>query len=82
MIVSNLRSLPRVLSLNQLARRAGVHRSALTALMLRGQLQPYALQDVGNGREQFLFAAEAVQTVIRLAAAQRTGTAAPGHPLL
>ncbi len=79
MIVSNLRSLPRVLSLNQLARRAGVHRSALTALMLRGQLQPYAMQDVGNGREQFLFAADAVQTVIRLAAAENTGTAATAN---
>ncbi len=79
MIVSNLRSLPRVLSLNQLARRAGVHRSALTALMLRGQLQPYALQDVGNGREQFLFAADAVQTVIRLAAVEQPGTAATAN---
>ena len=32
MIVSNLRSLPRLLSLNQLARRTGVHRSAIMAL--------------------------------------------------
>ena len=75
MIVSNLRNLPRVVSLHQLARRAGVHRSAVTALMLRGQLQPHALQDVGNGREQFLFAAEAIETVSRLAGADRTGTA-------
>ena len=70
MIVSNLRSLPRLLSLNQLARRAGVHRSAVTALMLRGQVQPFAMQEVGNGRDQFLFSVEAVETVTRL-----TGTA-------
>lgn len=70
MIVSNFRSLPRLMSAHQLARRAGVHRSALTALMLRGQLQPHAVQDVGNGREQFLFAADAVETVSRLAGAQ------------
>ena len=75
MIVSNLRNLPRVVSLNQLARRAGVHRSAVTALMLRGQLQPFALQDVGNGREQFLFAAEAIETVSRLAGEGHAGTA-------
>jgi hypothetical protein len=82
MIVSNLRNLPRLMSAHQLARRAGVHRSALTALMLRGQLQPFALQDVGSGREQFLFAADAAQTVARLAAAERTGTTAASHPLL
>ena len=82
MIFADLRTLPRVLSLHQLARRAGVHRSAVTALMLRGQLQPYAIQDVGNGREQFLFAADAVQTVARLTAAERTGTTAASRPLL
>ena len=70
MIVSNLRSLPRLLSLNQLASRAGVHRSAVTALILRDQLQPYAIQDVGNDRDQFLFSVEAVEIVTRL-----TGTA-------
>ena len=70
MIVSNLRSLPRLLSLNQLARRTGAHRSAIMALMLRGQVQPFAMQEVGNGRDQFLFSSEAVETVIRL-----TGTA-------
>jgi hypothetical protein len=75
MIVSNFRSLPRLLSAHQLARRAGVHRSALTALMLRGQLQPFALQDVGNGREQFLFAADAVETVSRLSGRDAAGTA-------
>ena len=66
MIVSNLRSLPRLMTLHQLARRAGVHRAHITVLMLRGQLQPFALQDVGNGREQFLFPADAIQTVTRL----------------
>jgi len=66
MIVSNLRSLPRLLSLNQLANRAGVHRSAVTALMLRGQVQPYAIQDVGNDRDQFLFSVEAVEIVAKL----------------
>ena len=65
MIVSNLQRLPRLMTLHQLARRAGVHRAHITSLMLRGQLQPFALQDVGNGREQFLFAAAAVQTVTR-----------------
>lgn len=73
MIVSNFRSLPRVMSAHQLARRAGVHRSVLTALMLRGQLQPYAVQDVGNGREQFLFAADAIETVTRLASTEAVG---------
>jgi len=66
MIVSNLRSLPRLLSLNQLARRTGVHRSAIMALMLRGQLQPYAMQEVGKGRDQFLFSVEAAEIVARL----------------
>jgi hypothetical protein len=63
------------MSAHQLARRAGVHRSALTALMLRGQLQPHAVQDVGNGREQFLFAADAVETVSRLAGSSAAATA-------
>ena len=67
MIVSNLQRLPRLMTLHQLAHRAGVHRAVITALMLRGQLQPFAMQDVGNGREQFLFAADAVEAVIRLA---------------
>ena len=80
MIVSNLRNLPRLISAHQLAKRAGVHRSALTALMLRGQLQPYAMQDVGNGREQFLFTVDAVETVRRLAGAEHDGT--PPHSLL
>ncbi len=66
MVVSNLRSLPRLLSLNQLARRTGVHRSAITALMLRGQLQPYAMQQVGKGRDQLLFSVEAAEIVTRL----------------
>ena len=66
MIVSNLRSLPRLLSLNQLANRAGVHRSAVTALMLRGQLQPFAMQEIGKGRDQFLFSVEAVEIVAGL----------------
>ena len=61
-----LSSLPRLLSLNQLASRAGVHRSAVTALMLSGQVQPFAMQEVGNGRDQFLFSVEAVQIVARL----------------
>jgi hypothetical protein len=74
MIVSNLRNLPRLISAHQLAKRAGVHRSALTALILRGQLQPHAMQDVGNGREQFLFAADAVETVHRLAGAEHAST--------
>jgi hypothetical protein len=82
MNLANLRTLPRLLSLHQLARRAGVHRSAVTVLMLRGLLQPHAIQDVGNGREQFLFAADAVQTVARLTAAQRPGTTTASHPLL
>ena len=78
MIVSNLRGLPRLLSIHQLAHRAGVHRSAITALMLRGQLQPHAMQDVGNGKEQFLFTVSAVETVVRL-----TGTAqSPVNPFL
>ena len=77
MIVSNLQRLPRLMTLHQLARRAGVHRAHITALMLRGQLQPFALQDVGNGREQFLFPADAIQTVTRLA-----GTGPATHPLL
>ena len=80
MIVSNFRNLPRVMSAHQLARRAGVHRAHITALMLRGQLQPYAMQDAGNGREQFLFAADAVETVKRLARTADTGIAT--HPLL
>ena len=75
MIVSNLRSLPRLLSLNQLARRAGVHRSAVTALMLRGQVQPFAMQEVGNGRDQFLFSVEAVEIVSRLTGTVKTSTA-------
>ena len=70
MIVSNLRSLPCLLSLNQLARRTSVHRSAIMALMLRGQLKPYAMQEVGKGRDQFLFSVEAAEIVARL-----TGTA-------
>jgi hypothetical protein len=77
MIVSNFRNLPRLMSAHQFARRAGVHRSALTALMLRGQLQPYAVQDVGNGREQFLFAADAIEIVSRI-----TGTTAGSRSLL
>ena len=72
MIISNLRSLPRLLSLNQLAHRAGVHRSAVTALMLRGQVQPFAMQEVGNGRDQFLFSVEAVEIVTRLTVATKT----------
>ena len=80
MIVSNLRNLPRLISAHQLAKRAKVHRSALTALMLRGQLQPHAMQDVGNGREQFLFAADTVETVRRLAGAEHAGTST--HSLL
>ena len=82
MIVSNLQRLPRLMTLHQLARRAGVHRAHITALMLRGQLQPFALQDVGNGREQFLFPADAIQTVTRLAAAGHAGTVPATHPLL
>ena len=66
MIVSNLRSLPRLLSLNQLANRAGVHRATVMALMLRGQVQPFAMQEVGNGRDQFLFSVEAAEIVARL----------------
>jgi hypothetical protein len=81
MNLANLRTLPRVVSLHQLARRAGIHRSVVTALMLRGQLQPSALQDVGNGREQFLFAADAVETAKRLAGAADAATAV-GRPLL
>ena len=80
MIVSNLQRLPRLMTLHQLARRAGVHRAHITALMLRGQLQPYAIQDAGNGREQFLFAADAVETVKRLAVVKQPGAAV--HPLL
>ena len=34
--------------------------------MLRGQLQPYALQEAGKSREQFLFTVEAVEIVARL----------------
>ncbi len=78
MIVSNLQRLPRLMTLHQLARRARVHRAHITALMLRGQLQPFALQDVGNGREQFLFAADAVETVARLGAHH----AGPAHRAL
>ena len=74
MIVSNLRSLPRLLSLNQLANRAGVHRSAVTALMLRGQVQPFAMQEVGNGRDQFLFSVETVEIVTRLTGTKQTGS--------
>ena len=66
MIISNLYSLPRLLSLNQLARRTGVHRSTIIGFMLRGQLQPYALQEAGNGREQFLFSVDAAEIVARL----------------
>ena len=75
MIVSNLRSLPRLLSLNQLASRAGVHRATVMALMLRGQVQPYAMQEVGNGRDQFLFSVEAVEIVSRLTGTVKTSTA-------
>ena len=81
MNLANLRTLPRVVSLHQLARRVGIHRSVVTALMLRGQLQPYALQDVGNGREQFLFAADAVEAAKRLVPAADTAKAA-SRPLL
>ena len=75
MIISNLYSLPRLLSLNQLARRTGVHRSAIMALMLRGQVQPFAMQEVGNGRDQFLFSVEAVEIVSRLTGTVKTSTA-------
>jgi hypothetical protein len=81
MIVSNLQRLPRLMTLHQLARRAGVHRAHITVLMLRGQLQPHALQDVGNGREQFLFAVDAVETVRRLANTEHVGTSTHSLPL-
>lgn len=80
MIVSNLQRLPRLMTQHQLARRAGVHRAQITLLMLRGRLQPAAIQNVGNGREQFLFAAEAVEAVAR--SAKDGPHAANAHPLL
>jgi hypothetical protein len=78
--VSNLQRLPRLMTLHQLARRAGVHRAHITALMLRGQLQPHALQDVGGGREQFLFTLDAVEVVNRAVAAAQNRP--PQNPLL
>ena len=45
------------------------------ALMLRGQVQPFAMQEVGKGRDQFLFSVEAVEIVTRLTAATKTVTA-------
>ena len=47
--------LPRYVSLHQLALRTGINRAALTMMMARGQLKPTAVQDLGDGRETFLF---------------------------
>ena len=55
------RRLPRLVSLHQLAQRSGMHRSALTLLMLRGDLRPAALQAVGHGRVQWLFEESAIR---------------------
>lgn len=53
-------SLPRFLSLHQLARRTGINRNALAMIMARGQLVPAAIQDFGDRRESFLFSVDAV----------------------
>lgn len=52
--------LPRYLSLHQLALRTGINRTALTMLMARGELAPTAVQDLGPGRETFLFPVGAI----------------------
>jgi hypothetical protein len=52
--------LPRYVSLHQLALRTGINRNALTMMMARGRLMPTAVQDLGDGRETFLFPVGAI----------------------
>ncbi len=52
--------LPRYVTLHQLSQRSGVHRGRLALLMAKGQLAPVAMQEMGNGRETFLFPSGAV----------------------
>jgi hypothetical protein len=76
---SSFNHVPRVMSMHQLALRAAVSRSQITALMLRGQLQPFAIQLGGDGREQFLFAENTLATVTTLAGSKVQHSR---HPLL
>lgn len=64
-MISTLDHLPRYVSLHQLARRSGIHRNALTLLMARGQLKPTAMQNLGDGREGFLFPASTIDKLTR-----------------
>jgi hypothetical protein len=52
--------LPRYVTLHHLSQRTGIHRGRLALLMARGELTPAAMQEMGNGRETFLFPAGAI----------------------
>ena len=54
-VIAATSQLPRYVSLHQLALRTGINRNALTMMMARGRLMPTAVQDLGDGRETFLF---------------------------
>jgi hypothetical protein len=72
MNATDLQKLPRLVTLHQLSRRSGLHRSAVALLMLRGQITPEAMMDVGQGREQFLFASSAMDAVTKLTGGDRS----------
>lgn len=52
--------LPRYVTLHHLSHRSGIHRGRLAMLMAKGQLTPSAMQEMGNGRETFLFPVAAI----------------------
>lgn len=52
--------LPRYVTLHHLSQRSGIHRGRLAMLMAKGQLTPAAMQEMGNGRETFLFPVGAI----------------------
>jgi hypothetical protein len=59
-VIAATSQLPRYVSLHQLALRTGINRNALTMTIARGQLMPTAMQDLGDGRETFLFPVGAI----------------------
>lgn len=59
-VIAATSQLPRYVSLHQLALRTGINRDALTMMMARGRLMPTAVQDLGDGRETFLFPVGAI----------------------